>query len=136
MVHLQERIAGRLRHGGMGRVAAVLERKGGNVWRVLRRSDAVSRSDCAPAASGGNLPHRHGLELSRWLDVPRRSIRAMVQRILDHGLSRKHNAPASRPYGGCFGWLEGSAATFLSGFGCAFLQRDCTLFYGLAAAPE
>src|ERR1700675_1925290 len=94
MVHVQERVAGWLRHGGVGGGAAILERQGGNVRRIVRGRDAVFGGDCRAAASGGDLPDGDGVELSRWMDVSGWRVRTMVQRIVEHGIVDEHDAAA------------------------------------------
>jgi predicted acyl esterase len=42
------------------------------------------------AASRWSLRRRHGVELPRWLDLPGRRVRAMVQRVVDHGPDAGH----------------------------------------------
>ena len=74
VVHIQERIAGRVRHGGVGCGAALFERKSGNVWRVVRGRDAVFGGNCEAAPFRGDLPDGDGLELSRRVDVSGRSV--------------------------------------------------------------
>src|SRR5437016_12564599 len=76
----------------MGRGAAIFKRKGGNVWRLLCGRDAVPGGNCSPAASGRYLPRGDGVELSRWLDLSRWCVRAVVQRIMDYRTGEKYSA--------------------------------------------
>src|SRR5258708_36497464 len=94
VVHLQVRVAGGLRPRGVGSGPSLLEWEGGNVWRVVRGRDPIPGGDRAPSAPGGNLSHGDGVELSRRLDVSGRSGRAVVQRIVDDRVGRKHPAEA------------------------------------------
>jgi hypothetical protein len=57
--------------------------------------DAVFGGDREAAAPGGNLPDGDGFELSRWVDVPGRGVRTVVQRIVDVGTGEEHHAAAS-----------------------------------------
>src|SRR6266576_2521360 len=66
----------------MGGGAAIRERKSGDVWGILCGSDAIPRGDCQAAASGGHLSHGDGFQLPRRMDVPRGSLRAVVQRVV------------------------------------------------------
>src|SRR6202790_5764610 len=84
MVHVQERVAGWLRHGGVGGGAAILERQGGNVRRIVRGRDAVFGGDCQAAASGGDLPDGDGVELSRWMEGSGGRGRKMFQQMVKH----------------------------------------------------
>ena len=46
-----------------------------------------------PPASRRNLPGRHRQQLSRWMDVSRRRVRAVVQRIVDVRSGARHAEP-------------------------------------------
>src|SRR5258708_5629679 len=78
----------------MGGRAAVREWQGGNVWRLVRGSNAISGGHRQATAPCGHLPQCHRVELSRRLDVPGRRVRTMVQRVLEHGTSDEHDAAA------------------------------------------
>src|ERR1700674_798953 len=136
MVSVQKRIAGRLRHSGVGSCASVFRRKGRDVRWLLRRRDAVSRRDCQSASSGGNFPRRYGVQLSRRLDLSGRRVRAMVRQIVDDGTGGKHHGPPRT-----IGWrrarLDTKAAIMvLSRARSTFGGGTGSLFYRLAGAPE
>src|SRR6266850_6560672 len=78
----------------MGRRPALFQWKSGNVWWVVRGCDTVSCGDRQATAPRGNLPDGDGVELSRWLDVSRWCVRAVVQRIVGHRLGGEHDAAA------------------------------------------
>ena len=58
-----------LRHGGVGRGAAVFQWQGRHVRRILRRCDADAHGHRASAAPCGDLSRGDRLELSRRLDL-------------------------------------------------------------------
>src|SRR5260370_20715418 len=120
----------------MGGCAALRKWKGRNVWRLLRGSDAISCGNCQASAPGGHLPQRHRLQLSRWLDVPGRRVRAVVQRILDHRTGDEHDA-AARAIRTESGRLDAEAAADdLSSSGGAAGGGSCSVLCGLARASE
>src|SRR5260370_6231777 len=136
MVSVQKRIAGRLRHGGVGGYASVFQRKGRDVRWLLRRRDAVSRGDCQSASSGGNFPRRYRVQLSRRLDLSGRRVRAMVRRIVDDGTGRKHHG-TPRTIGRRRARLDTKAAIMvLSRARNSFGGGTGSLFHRLAGAPE
>src|SRR5205807_2703665 len=92
LVSVQKRIAGRLRHRGMGGGAALFEWESRDVWRVVRRSDAISGGDCEATAPGRDLSNRDGVELSRRVDLSGRRVRAVVQRVVVRHFSRRNAA--------------------------------------------
>ena len=63
--------------------SALLQWESGHVGRVVCRSHPDAGGHCAPAAPGWHLPGRHREQLSRWVDLPGRRIRAMVRSIMD-----------------------------------------------------
>ena len=65
VVPLQARIGRRLRHGGVGGGAAVFERQGRHVGRLLRGRHADARRHRPSAAPGRHLPRRDGQQLPR-----------------------------------------------------------------------
>src|SRR6266849_9594405 len=78
----------------MGGGASLRERQGGNVWGIVRGRNAISCGDRQAAAPCGHLPQCYRVELPRWLDVPGRRLRAVVQRIVDHRTGGEHYAAA------------------------------------------
>src|SRR5579859_677362 len=81
----------------MGGSAALHEWKSRNVWRVVRRSNADACGNHAAAALNGDLPDGDCVELSRKLDVPGRSVRTVVQPIVDFGACGEYgNAAVER----------------------------------------
>src|ERR1700719_455145 len=136
MVSVQKRIAGRLRHGRVGRCASVFQREGRDVRWLLRRRDAVSRRDFQSTSSGGNFPRRYGVQLSRRLDLSGRRVRAMVRRIVDDGSGGKHYG-TPRTIGRRRAQLDTKAAIMvLPCARSAFGGGTGSLFYRLAGAPE
>src|SRR5260370_6419697 len=94
VVHVQARVAGRVRHGGMGGGASLFEWEGGKVWRLVRGGDAIPGGARETAAPAGDWPEGAGVDLSRRLDVSRRGVRTVVQRIVDDGSGDEHDAAA------------------------------------------
>src|ERR1700730_18142482 len=136
MVSLQKRIAGRLRHGGVGGCASVFKRRGRDVRWLLRRRDAVSRRDCQSASSGGNFPRRYGVQLSRRLDLSGWRVRAMVRRIVDDRTGGKHHG-TPRTIGRRRAGLDTKAAIMvLSRARSTFGGGTGSLFHRLAGAPK
>src|ERR1700722_5043636 len=77
----------------MGRGTSLLQRQGGNVWRLLRGGDPDAGRDRETAPPGGNLPGSHRQQLSQQLDLPGRSLRAVVQRVVDNVAGTRHSEP-------------------------------------------
>ena len=93
VVPVQARAERRLRHGGVGGGAALFERQGRDVRRVVRRRDADAGGHRASAAPRRNLPRRHGQQLPLELDVSGRRVRAVVQPVVDVGARAGHVRP-------------------------------------------
>jgi len=72
------RVRRRLRCRRMGRCAAILERQSRDDGRLLCRGNSDACCDWPSSASGRNLPRGDGQQLSRQLDVSRRSARTVV----------------------------------------------------------
>src|ERR1700675_2154090 len=119
----------------MGGRAALFEWKSGDVWRVVRGRDAVSCGDRQAAPFGGDLSDSDGVELSRWVDVSGRGVRAVVQRIMEHRTGDEHDAAARRREQRTCG-DEDFAADGLCRARCSFDDGDCALLQGLAGASE
>src|SRR5882724_8020275 len=135
MVSVQARSGGWLRHDRMGRFAAVFQWKSRNVRRVICRRDTDARSSDETAASCGDLSHGDGFELSRELDVSGRSVRTVVQPILDFRTGGKYGNAAVERIEDRDRWHEDSAAGGISGDegGCEWAGA---LLSGLAGASE
>ena len=88
-----KRIERRLRHRGMGCVASLFQWQSWHVGRLICRRHANARRHRPSSAPGGHLPDRYRQQLSRWLDLSRRRVRTMVQRILDFRLGARHADP-------------------------------------------
>ena len=83
----------RLRHGGVGRRAALEQRRGGRLRLELPRRDGPAggaRRAAAPEG-GGHLPD--GRELPRRMDLLRRRLRAVVQPLVDELPGLGHRRP-------------------------------------------
>src|ERR1700730_13171567 len=115
----------------MGGRASLRERQGRNVWRVVRWSDAISCGNRETSAPCGNFSERYSLQLSRWLDVPGRSVRAVVQRIVDHGTGVEHNAQARRCWTERGGLDENASANELQSARGAARNGRSSVFCGL-----
>ena len=81
--HLRQRAAGRLRHAGLARRAAVVQRQCRHVRRVVRRVDAVAGGDQRPPGAQGDRPERHRHRLPRRLGVSGRRLRTQFQPLVD-----------------------------------------------------
>ena len=136
MVSLQERIARRLRHSGVGGRAAVFEWQSGDVRRVLCGRDAVPCGDCQTAAPGGDLSCRDGVELSRRLDLPGRRIRTVVQRVVVQRTGAGYDAAALGERNEPIRRQQGAAAGFLPFDGGAFCGGHRAVLHGLAGASQ
>ena len=100
VVHVQARVRRWLRHGGVGGRAAVLERQGRNVRRLVRRRHPDAGGHRPSAAPRRHLPRRDGQQLPLELDVPGRRVRAVVQPVVDVGPGAGHARPQhAAPHG-------------------------------------
>src|SRR5260370_33736487 len=110
---MQERVGRRLRQGGMGCSASLFEWKSGDVRRIVRWGDTIPGSYRKAATPGGNMSDGDGVELPRWMDVSGRSIRTVVQRIVDERVGNKHHAAEGGTRRRSDGRQAGGAADFL-----------------------
>src|SRR5437667_5060323 len=120
----------------MGCSFAVFQREGGNVWRFLCWRDSNAGRHGTASAPGRNFSCRDRFQLSRWMDVPGRRLRTVVQRILDVRAGTKYSStPCAEKYKRFA--LDGeTAALQLSGSRTRHGRRLGILFSGLAATSN
>src|SRR6266705_5245669 len=119
----------------MGRNVAIYERKSRDVWRIVCRRNTNAGGADEAAASDGDLPYSDGFELSRELDVSGRSVRTVVQPIVDFRTGGKYGNAAVERIEDRDRWHKDSAADGISGDegGCEWAGA---LLSGLAGASE
>src|SRR5215467_8745618 len=119
----------------MGGGAALCEWKSGHVRRVLRRRYAILGGDRAPAASRRHRAGRDGVKLSRWVDLPGRSVRTVVQPELGFGARRGHAAAEVRSNDHAVRMAQRAAAYRIPAADGAGPEDAGAILRGLACAP-
>src|SRR5215467_435810 len=74
----------------MGRSPALFQRESRHVWWLLCWSYADVGGHRPPATSRGNLPGSDSEQLPRRVDLSRRRVRTMVQRVMDLGTRARY----------------------------------------------
>src|SRR5580704_16240854 len=116
MVSLPARASRRLRCGRVGCGAPLFQRKNWHDGRLLRRRDADAGGDRSTSASGSDRTEHDGKQLSRWLDLSVRGIRAMVRSELDYPTRTEHARALYSSEYKCASRSADAAAHELSGF--------------------
>src|SRR3954449_12674635 len=98
----------------MGCSVAVFERQSRNDGRLLRRRNADACRDRASAASRRNLPGGNRQQLSRWMDLSRRGVRAVVRSKLDDPTRDKYAVVTYRKEHQCIGGRAYASAHAIS----------------------
>src|SRR5450755_904521 len=127
----------------MGGRAALLQWKSWNVRRFLCRSYAALGSHCPPSSFSRNLSLCHGEQLSRRLDLPKRCVRTVVQRVLDVRLDAGHPESSGKKEHERNGWCTNTPLDSLSAAQCARIaggsrsdQDSRALLPRLAGSPH